>query len=398
VLALLAKGAASLAPALRPVKMRSMSTIPHPGSAPSSLASFLAVAALALAGLAFHLSPWGARANLVLLDAGFGIVRGVGPRAAPDDILIVGLDDASAVSPAVDAVGPALRKLPDVLVRIARGKPRLVALHMPLPRDSLEHALPGFDDALATALTVAQAAAPLAIGMAVDARREVIPIHEGFLRGVDARAFAFTMLPRDEDGTVRQVVLGLPTRQGEWPTLSGWICTVLGGACEPGLIDYGLGRAYRLLPARRVLELRDDPALARIFRDRIVFIAQVTGPSDRVPQPVSLASWEAPSSEPPSVLAHAQTVRTLLHGHPVREVALPLMILVIAAAAFVALVAAPMAPVAGALAVAAACATTLLGLRLGWHVPLASPLATILAATLASHLPGRFRPGETPAS
>lgn len=371
-------------------------TLPD-GSRPSSLAAFLAVAALALAGLGFHLTPWGERASLMLLDTGFGILRAVGPKPAPDDILVVGLDDAAAVSPDVDAVGPALRKLPEVLVRIARGKPRLVALHAPLPRASLDDALPGFDDALATALSVVQAAAPLAIGMAVDTRGNVIPIHEPLLRGVDARAFAFTMLPRDEDGTVRQVVLGLPTRQGEWPTLSGWICTVLHGRCEKGLIDYALGRAYRFVPARRVLDIRDDAALARLFRDRIVFVAQATGPSDRVPQSVSLAGWEPPSPEPPSVLAHAQTVRTLLHGRPVREVVLPVIIVAIAAVALTALVAVPMAPVSGALGVVVACVVAVLALRLGWYLPLAAPLATILAAMVASLILGRTRGRATPA-
>ncbi|MDH5263949.1 MAG: hypothetical protein OEX21_04250, partial [Betaproteobacteria bacterium] len=115
---------------------------PTPAAAPlpSRLAAFLAAAALALAGLAFHLSPWGSLASLALLDADFGILRAMAPGQAPDDILIVGLDDASAVSPEVDPVGPAIRKLPDVLVRIARGKPRAIALHAALPGAPVEAA------------------------------------------------------------------------------------------------------------------------------------------------------------------------------------------------------------------------------------------------------------------
>ncbi|HEX4943400.1 MAG TPA: hypothetical protein VFV55_03545, partial [Usitatibacteraceae bacterium] len=134
------------------------------------------------------MSPWGAKASLVMLDAGFGILRAITPGKSPDDILIVGLDDAAFESPDVDPVGPALRKLPDVLVRIARGRPRAIALHARLPRASQEAAAPGWDDALATALSVAQAAAPLAVGMSVDPRREVVPIHDALLRGVDTRA------------------------------------------------------------------------------------------------------------------------------------------------------------------------------------------------------------------
>ncbi|MBL0142156.1 MAG: CHASE2 domain-containing protein [Betaproteobacteria bacterium] len=363
-----------------------MSRTPPVRIQPSSLAAILTAALLALAGLAMHLSPWGAQASLAALDAGFGILRAFGPTQAPDDILVVGLDDASAVSPEVDPLGPALRKLPDVLVRIARGSPRAIALLVTLPRTSLEAAAPGWDDALATALSVAQAAAPLAIGMGVDSRREVVPIHEPLLRGVDPRSLVFTILPRDEDGRVRQVGLTLPTQQGEWPTSAGWLCEVLGGHCAPGIIDYGLGPAYRMLPARRLLEIRDDEALARLFRGRIVFVSQVAGPDDRVPQPLSLAGWEPPSAEPPAVLAHAQSVRTLLHGRPVEELPLPAIVLAIAA---MALVAACAAPAVGVLVAAGACASALLALRLGWYVPLAAPLATLLAAVLASRILGR---------
>lgn len=353
------------------------------------------VAALALAGLGFHLSPWGERASLLMLDSGFGILRAVGPRTAPDDILVVALDDGAEVSPGVDAVGPGLRRLPDVLSRIARGHPRATALLTPLPRASLDGALPGFDDALAAGLAVAQSAAPLVVGMAVDSRREVIPIHDRLLREVDARALAFTLLPRDEDGMVRQVVLALPTQQGRWPTVAGWLCEVLGGHCESGLIDYALGPAYRHIPARKLQEIRDDKALARLIGNRVVFIASVTGPDDRVPQPVSLAGWEPPVREPAAVLAHAQTLRTLLHGHPLREAPMPLLLVAIAVAALLCLIAAPIALPVVALAVAGACTAALLALWWGWYVPMAAPLATLLATLPVIWMLRRYAPGAS---
>jgi CHASE2 domain-containing sensor protein len=268
-------------------------------------------------------------------------------------------------------------------------------LDTPLPRASLEGDVPGLDDALATALSVAQSAAPLAIGIRIDARREVIPIHDPLLRGVETRALAFTLLPRDEDGVVRRTVPGLPTQQGSWPTIAGWVCEVLDGRCAEGLVDYALGPAYRYVPARRLLDIRDDEALARLFKGRVVFVASVAGPEDRVPQPVSLSGWEPPGAEPAAVLAHAQAVRTLLHGSPVREAPLPAMLLAIAAMALVALVAAPVAPAVGALVAGGAVAGALLALRMGWFVPLAAPLATLLAAFASSLILGR-RPATSP--
>lgn len=364
-----------------------------PAPPPSSLPAFLVAAALALAGLGLHLSAWGERASLALLDASFGVLRATaGPKEAPDDILVVGLDDAGAVSPEVDPAGPAIRKLPELLVRIARGEPRAIALHAPLPRTSMEAVVPGLDDALATALSVAQAAAPLAIGITVGARREVVPIHEALLRGVDSRALAFTLLPRDDDGVVRRIVLALPTQQGKWPTSAGWICEVLDGRCAPGLIDYALGPAYRYIPARRLLDIHDDKALARLFRGRIVLVDAVDGPGNRVAQPVALGGWEPPTAEPAAVLAHAQSIRTLMHGSPVDEAPLPALLVLIAAVALVSLAAAPLAPVVGALAAIGTVAAALFALWSGWYLPLAAPLATILVAVLASLVRARLGP------
>ena len=355
-------------------------------SSPSPLAVSLVAAAIALAGLAFRLSPWGGRASLAMLDAGFGVLRAFAPGEAPDDILVVGVDDPGAVSPEVDPVGPALRKLPEVLVKVAKGSPKAIVLNVALPRASSQAAAPGLDDALATALAVSQAAAPLAIGLSVDARRQVVPIHDPLLRGVDTRGLAFTLLPREADGVVRRIVLGLPTQQGNWPTYAGWLCQVLGGRCREGLIDYALGPAYRYVPARRLLDIKDGEALARLFKARIVFISAVAGPDDRVPQPLSLAGWEPPAPEPPLVLVHAQATRTLLHGAPIEDAPLPVMLLVVAAAALVARASAPVAPAVGALVALALAGGGLLALRAGWHAPLAAPFATLLAAVVASRL------------
>jgi len=220
--------------------------------------------------------------------------------------------------------------------------------------------------------------------MAVDSRREVIPIHERLLREIDARALAFTLLPRDEDGVVRQVVLALPTQQGRWPTAAGWLCEVLAGRCESGLIDYALGPAYRQVSARKLLEIRDDKALERLFRDRVVLVASTVGPGDRVPQPVAMAGWEPPTPAPPAVIAHAQTLRSLLHGRPLREAPVPLLVVAIGAAALLSLVAAPVALAAVALAAAGAATAALSALWSGWYVPVAAPMATLLAALLSS--------------
>ena len=61
-------------------------------------AGAFAVAAVALAGLAFALTPLGDRLDNALLDLQWQVLKRVDGRPAPDDIVIVGIDEASVRS------------------------------------------------------------------------------------------------------------------------------------------------------------------------------------------------------------------------------------------------------------------------------------------------------------
>jgi CHASE2 domain-containing sensor protein len=107
-----------------------------------------------------------------------------------------------------------------------------------------------------------------------------------------------------------------------------------------------------------------------------------------------MAGWEPPTPAPPAVLAHAQTLRTLLHGRPLRAAPSPLLAIAIGAAALLSLVAAPLALATMALAAAGAATAALAALWSGWYVPMAAPLATLLAALLSSWAFRRRQPGS----
>jgi CHASE2 domain-containing sensor protein len=149
-----------------------------------------------------------------------------------------------------------------------------------------------------------------------------------------------------------------------------------------------------MLPVKRLLDMRDDETLARVFKDRIVFVAPVGRPQDRVPLAAPLAGWESPSRDAPAVLGHAQTLRTLVHGRPIQKIPLPLAIVVIAAAALLARVPRTLTWPSLALAIAVALVGGLVALRVGHHVPLAAPLATLVVASLV----GRYFLGGAPAA
>jgi CHASE2 domain-containing sensor protein len=150
------------------------------------------------------------------------------------------------------------------------------------------------------------------------------------------------------------------------------------------MIDYALGPDYAVIPLKRLLETRDDESLGRLFQGRVVFLARVSLPEDRVTLAAPLAAWEPSARNTAAVLGHAQTLRTALHGRPVREAPLPLVVALIASAALLSRVPRRAAFAGAGLALATALVGSMLLLRFGFHIPVAAALATIALAPIAA--------------
>jgi CHASE2 domain-containing sensor protein len=121
-----------------------------------------------------------------------------------------------------------------------------------------------------------------------------------------------------------------------------------------------------------------------LFRGRVVFLAPVVRTSDRLPLAAPLADWEPSRRDAAAVLGHAQTLRTVLHGRPVREVPLPLVIAFIAAAALLSRLPKQVAFTATVAAIASALTGTVLLLRFGFHLPVTAALATMALAPIVA--------------
>src|SRR3954462_5121173 len=122
---------------------------PAPG--PAAARGALAVAAGAIASLALSFTPFTRLLEDRLLDAQWHLLRVLTLKPAPDEIVIVGVDEET------------LRRLPQprplwheplgkALTRIAAAGPRAIGLDFPLPDRSYEQARPGLDEALALGL------------------------------------------------------------------------------------------------------------------------------------------------------------------------------------------------------------------------------------------------------
>ena len=355
---------------------------PRDGS--EAVTGAFAVLALAIAGFAFSFTPLAARVDAWILDREWTVLRAVAPRPAPDDIVIVGVDEAS-VRAVPEPVGAWNEPLGEVLVRIASARPRAIALTVPLPDRSLDGLRPGLDRALLVGLAAARRNGPFVAALTIDARtRSARPIFPPYLAVAGEQGLGVDLWPRDADGVTRRYSLAIPTEDGGYPTLDGRLCALLSGKCNDGLIDFALGAPFRYVPFREVLAMRDADRARALFHDRIVLIGDAQRYADRISLPFNLAAWEPAGRDTPSIVAHAQALRTALPGAAAGEAARPFSILLVVAAALLLRVRRPRlllaALPAGALFLFAVATFALRG---GTFVPVAPALATLVAAAAA---------------
>jgi CHASE2 domain-containing sensor protein len=91
----------------------------------------------------------------------------------------------------------------------------------------------------------------------------------------------------------------------------------LGREVGRGLIDYAAGEAFDYVPLHSVLAWYDTGDTARLenaFGGKAILLGGVFGFEDRLAVPVNLQAWEAPNSNAPGVLLHAQALRNLLNA------------------------------------------------------------------------------------
>ncbi|MEO5693697.1 MAG: CHASE2 domain-containing protein [Usitatibacter sp.] len=344
----------------------------------------VAVAALALCGFLISLLPASTSLDLALLDAQWQVLRRFDWRPAPDEIVIVGVDEATVKA---IAEPPGLWHVPlgRALARLASAKPRAMVLELALPERSFDSVKPGLDRALFDGLATAVESGPFVAALSIDPRtRAARNIHKPFLALLGESRLGLNLVARDADGMSRRFSLVVPTEDGGFPTLEGRLCRALNRVCVDGLIDYSLGKPFTYVPLKNVLAMTDNKLFDNLFRDRIVLIGETLPYTDRIDVPVNFAGWEPGGRDSPAIVVHAQTLRTALSGEAPRESARPLALLLVSIAALVFLLrnaklAALLAAVLGLVLFAAA----VLALRQGMHLTIAPVLATLAVAVAA---------------
>lgn len=350
----------------------------------NTLPRALAVAAIALAGLGFATTPLCERLDNMLLDLQWQVLNRFGGRPAPDDIVIVGIDEATLRAiPEPPALWHAV--LGKAIAQIAAGRPRAIALDFPLPERSYDAIKPGLDRALFDGLATAVEAVPVVAPLNIDpGTRGARLIHKPYLALLGESRLGLSLVARDPDGVARRYSLVIPTEDGGFPTIEGRICRILKVRCAEGLIHFALGKPYAYVPLKSLLAMAGDELPRRLFANRIVILGEAQSFSGRIDVPVNLAGWETEAASTPAAVLRAQTLRTALAGVAPRESSAPLRGLLVSLAALVVLVRDwRMAALSGLLAVLVSGAAAVAALQAGLHVPLAAVVATLTLAVLA---------------
>lgn len=287
------------------------------------LAGFLFVL---LAALAIPFLPPVEALERLAGDAVIRLARVVAPRPVPAaDVAIIGVDDATyAAFPEPFALWHA--HLGTVLTGLAEAGSGMVALDIVLPDRSFDSLKPGGDSALMRGLLAMRRAGGVVVGITADATGRLRRVHPPFLAAAGPGGQAAALLPVDPDHVIRRFALTvgggreddtpLPTLVGALSAAQGVRPTVVAGS-----IDYTVGDGFSYVPMHAVVrhaENGDIAWLAERFAGRPVLIGSVLAFEDRLPQPVPLAKWEPGHRTVPGVLIHAQALRTLMAGTPVR--------------------------------------------------------------------------------
>lgn len=359
----------------------------------------MALALLACLGLGLALAwaPWIHRLDLALLDQGFALRRRA-PEPAPE-VVVLARDEATARA-LPEPMALWHRHLEDLFAALAEAQPQAVGLDLALPDRSVEALVPGSDIALLRGLLKLRRACPVVLGVAAEGRTRFRAIHPPFQAAVGENGTGLLLMPVDADGALRRYLEPLDEWGRPIPGLAGTLARRLGRASDPGWIDYGLGPGFTYVPFHEALAWARAGETQRIreaFGGKVVLLGTVGVWEDRHPLPVHLAAWEAPSRVQPGVLAHAQTLRSLLGPGLLRDVPRPWLGLLAAGLLAMGWTAGWRPLVGGALVLVGSLGLLALGYRSlgqGWVYFPAAGLAALgggWAARLARDAAGRLR-------
>ncbi len=261
-----------------------------------------------------------------LLDKEFMLVRGIRTQPARNEVVVVGIDEASlAAAPEPFALWhPHLGRF---LVAMSEARPAALGIDLVLPSNSYHNLIPQYDQSLLAGLAAVRGKVPLVLAQTVDEQGNFRRIFPPFISMAGADPLGSVVMCPDPDGVVRRFGEGLCDDSGKLGLFASKMAAHLGLEHRwEGWIDYTLGEAITYVPFKDVLQWADsDPQkLKRTFGGKPVLLGVILRFEDRLRMPVALSALEPLRLRLPGVMLHAQVLRSMLNNGLIQAAAPPL--------------------------------------------------------------------------
>src|SRR5512146_260440 len=267
-----------------------------------------------LAAVLLHLSRTGEMLSRSVLDYQFGLLHRYDAHAVKNDVLIVGIDEASYKSfkEPFALWHPHLGRF---LQAMAIAKPAVVGLDIVLPERSYQFLIPEYDQSLLRGLQTAKAQTPLVLAQTVEVNGEFRKVYEPIVAASGGDTLASVMVCPDDDGVVRRFDPNQCTVNAHGSMLVEKMAAHLRDA-KPGtgLVDFGTGEPFEYVPFTQVLDWQAQgnvDQLTRTFGGKPVLLGVVSPLGERVNSPVPLAAWDPFRHRIPGILMQAQMLRSM---------------------------------------------------------------------------------------
>ncbi len=288
------------------------------------LLGFALICALAIGLASSNLLRW---ADQSLYDAQTRWLRAHAPSALPQDVVVIGLDEAAYES-ILEPSALWHRHLGDLLSGLAEARPAVVGLATALPVRSYDFLIKGIDAPLIDGIKRLRAAAPLVVGQPMGIGRQLRPIAPELLAAAGNDRVASLAICEDADGTVRRVYQARCLTEDKHEPFAHAMARHLGReGTRTGMIDYSAGGEIEYIPFREVLSwirLGETDQLRNRVQGRVVVVASLLPTEIRYRLPVSLAAWERGSRTEPGAVVHVQALRSLLSRGLIERISEPL--------------------------------------------------------------------------
>ena len=288
----------------------------------------LVVLGLLVAGALTQQLGLGSGLDRFLLDRSLAFNRAHHPVAVALDPVLVGIDEAfvQSIDEPLTLSHAYIARFLDAMVR---AEPAVVGLDLALPEKGFETirltTQPGVDfhRLLTGALLRTTSTIPVVVAKIWDDDKgRFRDIHVDYATALaiherPGEAHASAIFCNDPDGRIR-IYPGRNCQPGASDvTFSGEMSAATGHRKDwAGLINYQLGAPFNYVSLQQVLAMEaaaDVAGLQRLFKGKAVLLGTVLDDTDLLELPVALAAWRPGATRLPGVVAHAQTLRTMLN-------------------------------------------------------------------------------------